>query len=81
MQPPTDAEIQRAYDEITADGPMAPQTMALGLAVLKSAVLQRFLDRVAPIADLDRSVVMGALVAGLNYGLRIGEARAKEPSK
>ena len=72
---PTDEEIRQAYDGITADGPAADWTLRLGVLVLRNPMLCEFLDRVSTHTGADRATMMACMVAGLNYGLRIGEAR------
>lgn len=78
MTIPTDEEIRAAYDAIIEDGPMAEATLHLGFLCTKNPVLRQWLDRVTEHTPLvSRASLMAALVAGLNYGLRIGEARSR----
>ena len=61
--------------EDVCDGPAADWTLRLGVLVLRNPMLCEFLDRVSTHTGADRATMMACMVAGLNYGLRIGEAR------
>jgi hypothetical protein len=86
MTLPTMDEIRRAHEAITRDGPKAPTTLELSSLVLLSPELRLCVDRLATIAaDLaargrldaatGTAMITGAVVTGLNYALRIAEAR------
>jgi hypothetical protein len=94
MTIPTDEEIGVAWKGIDDDGPMADETTALTMLVLKHPHFHRIIDRMLSMAvpaagirladgqpvEALRPLLMGAMVSGLNHGLRVGEARAaKEP--
>jgi hypothetical protein len=94
MTIPTDEEIAVAWKGIDDDGPMADETTALTMLVLKHPHFRRITDRMLSMAvpaagikladgqsvEALRPLLIGAVVSGLNYGLRIGEARAaREP--
>ncbi len=84
---PTSEEVYNAYLEIDANGPGHADTVALGVLTIRDPILRRFIqelvERMATVqlsaAErplLMRGALTGALMAGLNYGLRIGEARS-----
>lgn len=77
MTIPTPDEIRAAYDEITKEGPAAESTTRLGVLAMKDAVLRQFVFRVEAATMLDRAAIQGAVMYGLNLGLRIGEARLR----
>ena len=79
MNYPTPEEIRLAHDAINADGPMAEATIRLGALVLHDPILKRIVRRMSRDA-VGRAlppdvVILGAIVTGLNYGLRIHEQR------
>jgi hypothetical protein len=90
MTIPTDEEIGVAWKGIDDDGPIADETAALTMLVLKHPRFRQIIDRMLSMAvpaagikladgqsaEALRPLLMGAMVSGLNYGLRIGEARA-----
>lgn len=85
MTPPTAVEVQEAWRGIDVDGPEAPGTMRLALLAVANPVLRQVLKnmRESHVAKLDpklelfaEAMLSGALIYGLNLGLRIGEARA-----
>lgn len=88
MKLPTQKEMEDAHSAISREGPMAETTLKLGKLAQESAVLRGWVERVvsglvgtakdAPeSADspLWHGALTGALISGLNLGLRIGEAR------
>ncbi len=90
MTLPTDDEIRAASKGIDDDGPGAGWTTDLALLCVKHPILRGIVDRMTMHANrrpdllaVEQSVLMGAMVTGLNYGLRIAERRvdalAREP--
>jgi hypothetical protein len=85
MKLPTAEEIQHAYEAITRDGPAADDTIGLGIAAVKDQHLKAFVDRLVTHLvpalgcdkDLLRGALSGAMIYGLNVGLRIGEMRLR----
>jgi len=77
MTIPTTEEIQAAHDEVDVEGPASETTIALAQLALTDPHLKAFVDGVCGAAPdlITRSAVMGALIGGLNLGIRIGEAR------
>lgn len=87
MRMPTAEELERAWREIDADGPMAETTLALSTIAIKdnrlSGVIKRIADQSAIMLACETlprdlillSIVQGAVISGLNYGLRIAGAR------
>lgn len=87
MTPPTAEEIAQAHREVDRDGPQAAATLNLAALVLQNPTLKGILGRMkaSPIVNLDPQLAVyadamlnGAMISGLNLGIRIGEARAKE---
>ena len=86
---PTAAEIDAAYRAIDAEGPNSETTAALALICLKTRLngnVQRMAEAMVKILHLDdkpnartaiEAMLSGAVITGLNYGLRIGEERKK----
>jgi hypothetical protein len=81
MEIPTDDEIQQAFDAITKDGPIAKPTIELGKVLIRNPIFSSWLDRVGATMMVERGVLVGALLAGLNYGLRIGDVRLAAAAK
>ena len=89
MTVPTAEEITRAHAGITADGSMAPTTIALSLLATQNPHLRQWVNRSADKllgGTLDKSqssaILVGALAAavvyGLNIGMRISDEREAE---
>lgn len=92
IEPLTAEEVKAAYDAITADGPMAPATQMIGAACLKMPLLKAWLrmtvlsfTAVRPCNPGDEAMIwslaQAAMMIGLNYGLRIGQARGERAEK
>lgn len=86
VTPPTPEEIRAAWESIDRDGPAAGTTIHLAALAMTdptlSGVLGRMKDshvaRITPETKLfAEAMLQGALIYGLNMGIRIGEARAK----
>lgn len=88
MTPPTPKEIEAAWREIDAAGPLAHDTLDLSILCLRSPRLVDAIKRMSEVyaftlhvdpayVELIRPLVMGAVMTGLNYGLRIGDSRVK----
>lgn len=84
LQMPTDADIHSAIEEIRARGEVAPETIWMTVLAMRNpeiqAILQRQLEYVTPLLDLDPessdkavllSVLVSAYVSGLNMGLTL----------
>lgn len=89
MTIPTREEVHKAWEGITKDGPSAPGTLALAMLAIDNPILRAVLANmrnsfVAQINEETRlfadAMLTGALIYGLNLGLRIGEARAQKPN-
>lgn len=85
---PTREEIRTAWEDITADieecGVGSPEGSGgrIALAMLQDAVIRQFIERTAQTVGQENdattlSLLIAAFAGGLNYGLRIGEARRK----
>ncbi len=95
MDLPTSREIFEARLEIAGEGGQkSPATLALGMLILTEGLLTYLLETLAVTAESTsdslegcppgmvlRAVIGSALAAGLNIGLRIGEARARQAQK
>lgn len=81
MQYPKPEEIKAASDAITLDGPQSDATFLLCALVIGDEILRDILERmvrlseVASDAMMRKALMAGCIATGLNYGLRIGEAR------
>ena len=78
-----------AYDAIVIEGPASPINFSLSNLVRMDNHLRWYLEGAGEflsrrlyaecppklVDDVAKSMIAAALVAGLNYGLRIGEAR------
>lgn len=85
MMPPTFEEIAQAHREVVADGPSASTTLHLAALAISDPTLKDILLRMkeSHLATFDpklkvfaEAMLDGALISGLNHGIRIGEARA-----
>jgi len=92
LQFPTNEEIEEAWRGIEAAGPGAHETAVLAMHTLRNNRLADGISRMVDVycktlgipASKERLVqglVMGAVVTGLNYGLRIGDARVVAATK
>jgi hypothetical protein len=92
MELPTREEIEQAWREINAAGPMAHDTLVLSALGIRNSrlsdavrrmteVLAKTLDINPSLAGILQALVMGCVVTGLNYGLRIGDARVAAATK
>lgn len=84
MTPPTSEEIRAAWESIDRDVPMAVWTFHLAALAINDPTLAGVLLRMreSHVAKLTPETKMfadamlsGALIYGLNLGIRIGEAR------
>jgi hypothetical protein len=92
MTLPTYEEIEAAWRAINEAGPMAHDTVDLSMLATKNSRLAGAVRRMADVhvkalgvdpsnADMARALIMGAMVTGLNYGLRISDARVAAVTK
>ena len=92
MQIPTKEELEAAWREIDQAGPKAHVTTELALLALKGNRLSETVRHLADIsraalelpdsrAGITQAVVMSCVISGLNYGLRIGDARIAAATK
>jgi hypothetical protein len=86
VNPPTAGEVHEAWKGIDADGPGARNTLHLAALAITDPVLRQVLRnmRESYLAKFDpnlerfaEAMLTGALIYGLNLGIRIGEARVK----
>lgn len=86
MQIPTAEQLEKAAEIIAQRGAFAPETIELGVLVMKDPSLQRVVKNMAAgvlkarvvldsgiEAAVLESVITGAIMAGLNFGLTVGE--------
>lgn len=87
MRAPSYQEVLAAYQGIDADGPSAPGTLRLAALAMTDPILRKVLRnmRESYVTKFDPKLEMfaeamltGALIYGLNLGIRIGEARAEK---
>ena len=80
---PTPEELRAAYDAITAEGPMAESTINLGVA-LRATLVRELVKRILDAAESGaiqmplEGVITGAVLWGMNMGIRIGERRCRD---
>lgn len=89
MTIPTREEVHKAWEGITKDGPSAPGTLGLAFLAVKNPIISGVIEnmRKSHVARMNSetqlfadAMLAGALIYGLNLGLRIGEARAQKPN-
>ena len=93
MKAPLPSEIKAAHAAIAAEGPAAPITLGLNLLALQDPYIRSWLanvmaqlppvaagvpGQVLPPTLVLRGALQGAIMWGINMGLRIGEARGHE---
>jgi hypothetical protein len=84
---PTSEEISAAHAGVLADGVVANSTIELGILAIRDPVLSEFIQglmarlRATHVEGASsiavRSAIVGAVMGGLNLGIRIGEERMK----
>lgn len=82
MQIPTSEEIRAAHAAIDREGPVADTTAGLSLLAIRDPTLKAIVERWRSAIPANENalaihgLLVGALISGLNLGVRIGEARA-----
>jgi len=85
---PTPEEIETAWRAIDAAGPMAHDTVTLGVFAMRNRRLQAVIERLTSLVitalhveesnrHMVEPMIMACVMTGLNYGLRIADIRVK----